>query len=259
MKKKTKISIVIISIILVGIIFGTIDYYRAKDEKTPLFAINIGKSAINADIYVGLGYTVTKCPELENTNDYMEDGIVDFHLIMLFAHACFIENDDTALNDVYNKIGEYFGDENADRSNLASNHLDTTNNVVVVELIDNSKEKQGSFFKNAKIDSKYSKYIKFEQGGPYYTLDKCNSDGLKIITGEIKEINNPNYKRKDMNLKGTIIINIIGGLSSEDDIVFYHNSNAEFKIGQKVKVGYGGDVDYSNPPQAFAECIELLQ
>jgi hypothetical protein len=179
--------------------------------------------------------------------------------IVIGITGCVKTNDDTTLNDVYNKIGEYFGDENADRSNLASNRLDTANNVVVVELIDNSKEKQESFLKNAKIDFKYSKYIKFVQGEPYYTSDKCNFDGLQIITGEIKEINNPNYKRKDLNLKGTIIINIIGGLGSEDDIVFYHNSNAEFKIGQKVKVGYGGDVDLSNPPQSFAECVELLQ
>jgi len=179
--------------------------------------------------------------------------------IVIGIVGCVKTNDDTALNDVYNKIGEYFGDENADRNNLASNRLDTANNVVVVELIDNSKDKQESFLKNAKIDSKYSKYIKFVQGEPYYTFDKCNSDGLQIITGKIKEINNPNYKRKNLNLKGTIIVNIIGGTDSEDDIVFYHNSNAEVKIGQKVKVGYGGDVDLSNPPQAFAECIELLQ
>jgi hypothetical protein len=176
--------------------------------------------------------------------------------IVIGITGCVKTNDDTALNDVYNKIGEYFGDENVDRSNLVSNRLDTANNVVVVELVDNSKGKQESFLKNAKIDSKY---IKFVQGEPYYTSDKCNFDGLQIITGEIKEINNPNYKRKDLNLKGTIIINIIGGLGSEDDIVFYHNSNAEFKIGQKVKVGYGGDVDLSNPPQSFAECVELLQ
>lgn len=179
--------------------------------------------------------------------------------IVIGIAGCVKTNDDAALNNVYNKIGKYFGDENVDRSNLASNHLDIVNNVVVVELIDNSREKQESFLKNAKIDSKYSKYIKFVQGKPNYTSDKCNSDGLQIITGEIKEANNPNYKRKDLNLKGTIIINIIDGPSSEDDIVFYHNSNVAFKIGQKVKVGYGGDVDLSNPPQAFAECIELLQ
>lgn len=92
MKKRTKVLIIVISIILVGIIFGTIDYYRAKEEKTPLFAIHIGKSAINADIYVGLGYTVSKCPEVINTNGYMEDGNVDFHLFG-YAHACFVGND----------------------------------------------------------------------------------------------------------------------------------------------------------------------
>jgi hypothetical protein len=76
-------------------------------------------------------------------------------------------NDDLTLNDIYYKVGVYFADNSMDRSNLGANSLDTKNNVVIVELIDNSTEKQESFLKNAKIDSKYSKYIKFQQGGPY--------------------------------------------------------------------------------------------
>lgn len=87
MKKRTKIFIVIASIILIDVIFGSIDYYRAKDEKTPLFAIYIGKSAINADIYLGLGYTVSSCQKIENSNILMVDGYVDFHLLS-YAHAC---------------------------------------------------------------------------------------------------------------------------------------------------------------------------
>ena len=100
MKKRTKVLIVIGAIMLISIIFGTIDYYRAKDEKTPLFAVYVGKSGIDAKIYVGLGYTVSKCPELENPNDYMENGLVDFHPIMLFTHACFADTKNLYINRV---------------------------------------------------------------------------------------------------------------------------------------------------------------
>lgn len=164
--------------------------------------------------------------------------------------TCLIDNDDlySIQEIITNKVAT-----NKEYTNFAACGIDAKNKVVIVELIDNSIEQQKWFRKNI-IDSKY---IKFIQGGPYTTSDNCNSNGLKIITGEIKEINNLNYKLE--NSKGTILINIISGLDSEDDIVFYHNSNIEFKIGQKVKVGYNGNIDLSNPPQAFAGCIELLQ
>ena len=76
------------------------------------------------------------------------------------------ELQDDTLKETYNKVEEYFGSEKADRSNLASYSLDESNNVIVVTLIDNSKAKQEAFIKNANISSKY---IKFEQGGPYTT------------------------------------------------------------------------------------------
>lgn len=104
-------------------------------------------------------------------------------LISLFiAIVCFTlvgcgktENteNDTKLNDVYNKVGSYFGNENAD--NLGAYYLDTEKNVVVVVLVDNSKEKQESFKKLAKIDD-YSEYLKFVQGGPNYPLNNGKAD-----------------------------------------------------------------------------------
>jgi uncharacterized lipoprotein NlpE involved in copper resistance len=76
---------------------------------------------------------------------------------------------DTELNDVYNKVGEYFGDENVDHSNLGAYYLDVEQNVVIIVLVDNSKEKQESFKELVKVDSKY---LKFVQGGPYSTSSK---------------------------------------------------------------------------------------
>ena len=45
----------------------------------------------------------------------------------------------------YEKISEYFGNENVDRSNLGYTYLDNENNIVIVGLIDNSIEKQDEF------------------------------------------------------------------------------------------------------------------
>ncbi len=83
--------------------------------------------------------------------------------MVLGMTGCIKEKDDH-LKDTYDKISEYFGKKNIDRSNLGSFVLDEKNDVVIVTLVDNSKEKQESFKKQVNVDSKY---IKFEQGGPY--------------------------------------------------------------------------------------------
>ena len=88
--------------------------------------------------------------------------------ILLMATGCKNnpEKETENLTKVYNQINEYFGNENVDRTNLGSVYLDEENDVVVVELIDNSTENQEKFIKNTNVNSKY---IKFEQGGPYVT------------------------------------------------------------------------------------------
>lgn len=55
-------SIMIISILMLGTIFGIIDYNRTKNRKTPLFAVKI-KDAESKEYY-GLGYKVIKCNTL---------------------------------------------------------------------------------------------------------------------------------------------------------------------------------------------------
>ncbi len=70
------------------------------------------------------------------------------------------------LKETYNKVNEYFGNKKVDCSNLGAYSLDEENNVVIVTLIDNSTEKQEEFIKQTGANFKY---IKFEQGGPYYT------------------------------------------------------------------------------------------
>lgn len=73
----------------------------------------------------------------------------------------------TNLQDAYNLVNNYFGDSRVDRSNLGAFYLDEENYIIVVILVDNSESKQNEFLEKANIDSKY---IKFEEGGPYNTI-----------------------------------------------------------------------------------------
>ena len=94
----------------------------------------------------------------------------------------------TNLQDTYSAVGDYFGDSSVDRSNLGAFYLDEENNIIVVNLIDNSESKQEEFLEKANIDSKY---IKFEQGGPY------NTNGLDIDLKVSSEDNNETIKFKE--------------------------------------------------------------
>lgn len=64
-------------------------------------------------------------------------------------------------SEITNKLEEY-----ADYRNFSSCGVDEEKKVVIVELVDNSEEEQKWFKEN--INN--SKYIQFEQGGPYTTF-----------------------------------------------------------------------------------------
>lgn len=85
------------------------------------------------------------------------------------------------LNDINDKITEFYINNNDKAGNLGSHYVDEENKVVVVELIDNSSEEQEKFRKEV-VDSEY---IKFVQGGPYNTF---TSEQLKIT--KTKDCNN---------------------------------------------------------------------
>lgn len=94
----------------------------------------------------------------------------------------------TNLQDAYNLVNNYFGDSRVDRSNLGAFYLDEENNIIVVNLVDNSESKQEEFLEKANIDSKY---IMFEQGGPY------NTNGLDIDLKVSSENNDKNINFKE--------------------------------------------------------------
>ncbi len=98
-----------------------------------------------------------------------------FVSIIIFVACFFIigcksnkENDEN-LKNAFNKIGEYFGNESLNRSNLGAYYLDEKKGKVVVVLVNNTKEQQDAIKEITKVDFKY---IIFVQGGPYTTFSK---------------------------------------------------------------------------------------
>ena len=75
-------------------------------------------------------------------------------------------------------IIEYFSKDNVDLTNHDYNYVDYNNNVVVVGLIDNSKEKQDEFIYNvfsSCCGSKYIKYIKDNKMIEFIKTDKLTT------------------------------------------------------------------------------------
>lgn len=84
-------------------------------------------------------------------------------LITFGLSGCMVEDDVSVeeLNKINNQIIEYFQENGViDYDNYSYNYVDEENKIVVVGLVDNSKEEQEWFKKNVVN----SKYIKFEQG-----------------------------------------------------------------------------------------------
>lgn len=114
----------------------------------------------------------------------------------------YVNNSYKELNEINDKLVEYFSSENADISNLGSHYVDTFNNVVVVELLDNGHAKV-SELKNAVFSSNQ------------YRAKTLDSDVIVFTTG--KQQNN-----NATTLKAGQEISVPGGLCS---------------MGYRVKIG----------------------
>ena len=116
--------------------------------------------------YKALLYNVTRVHRLNhNSATGYEDGwkikilgIQVYNKTDIYIEAITIEE----LNDIQNQITDKIVTQ-IDYNNFASCGVDEERKVVVVELIDNTIEQQ-EWFKNNILDSRY---IVFEQGGPY--------------------------------------------------------------------------------------------
>lgn len=155
--------------------------------------------------------------------------------ITLITTACDskLTSKPTTLEDTYKAVQNYFGNDKVDKSNLSLYYLDEEDNIIVVELIDNSEERQEEFLSTVNIDSKY---IKFEQGKKNYTyeLDVDIEKSVDVTCGNIEfnkylDIENRTIYLEE-NLKDMYIIDNKNKMTLK-----YYLSNVNQSVDNSVK------------------------
>ena len=180
MKKRNLIIICVILILLIisGLITSYIDSARVRNSVEPKYTIKIVANNGSKVTYWGLGYKVIRYTSVSPSEPYKNNIGVKYG--SWFMKYELPEEVNISLEDVNTKIIEYFSKDKVDNSNLVDNYVDYDNNVVVVGLIDNTKEKQEEFIYNVYgicCGSKYIKYIKDNDMLMFRKADKLtNSD-----------------------------------------------------------------------------------
>lgn len=107
--------------------------------------------------------------------------------LILMTNGCNskTKNKPNNYKDTSSVVNNYFQNAKKDE-NIAAISYDDEKQVVVVTLVDNSKENQEKFLRGANVDKKY---IEFEQGGTYNTFD------TKIVTLDSSKENEISFNK----------------------------------------------------------------
>lgn len=158
---------------------------------------------------------------------------------------------DITLEDVNDKINNYFLKDNVDKSNIAHWAIDEEKNVVVVGMLDISVEKQNEFINNvfsSCCGSKYIKYIKdhkmieFKESIDIFDAEIIETKEDYMIVKVLKE--SKSFKKDDK-----VRMKITRPTSGINDF---------YVVGNKVRITFNGMVETSNPAQIGASKIELI-
>ena len=195
----------------------------------------------------------TKVHKLASGSDYYEGIIIEFLGLKILdntkrVHTEILYNCDPqlSLKFINDKITEYFADNKKDGSNMAYWHVDEINSKVVVGMIDISNEEQEDFI-NSVFEICGTDYIK--QIKDNKIIEFKASKG--IFTGEIIE-----FKNDSMLVK--ILSEEVGSIGSDKVYVQGKDIN-NYKVGNKVRITYNGQILTSYPPQVGGSKIELIK
>jgi len=167
-----------------------------------------------------------------------------------FSYTCSYKEIDISLDDINNKIIEYFKNENNDNTNLSYNYVDLDKNKVIVGLVDNASLLQDEFITNvfSNYGSKYVSYVKdnslIEFRNSKYMFD------AKIISAELDTITVEVLEDSDILKKGDKVTMEITRPTS-GIIDFYVRGNT-------IKITFNGNIETSNPMRISAIKIELI-
>ena len=181
LKKKVLVFVGIIFVVLIvaGVVTGFKDNARVRNNLEPKYVIKTVSYNGEKVTYWGLGYKVVRYVSISPNEPFKNNiGLKFGSWFMVYK----IKNEKVTLSelrDIQQKISN--GLNNVVTDNVASVGVNEEKRVVIVELVDNSKEKQQWFRENI-YDSKY---IVFKQGGPYTT---SNGEKMKLNLFDRSEI-----------------------------------------------------------------------
>ena len=236
MKKKKIIFIIIIVILTILLIpfqkdmlwdGGSVEYKSILCKYTKAHKLAEG----NSGYYEGLKIEFLGLKIFDNTKYYQAS----------ILYTC--DTHPTGANDI---ITKFFASNTNIASNMAYWHVDETNSKVIVGMIDISKEKQEEFI-NTVFESCGAAYVKLIKDKRMIEFKESKG----IFTGEIIE-----FKKDSILVK--ILSEEVGSINS--DKVYVHSKDVNsYKVGNKVKVTYNGQILTSYPPQVGGSKIELIK
>ena len=175
------VCVILVLLIILGLITSYIDSARVRNAVEPKYTIKIVTDNGSKVTYWGLGYKVIRYTSVSPNEPYKNNIGVKYG--SWFMKYELPEEVNISLEEVNEKIIEYFLKDNVDNSNFDDNYVDYENNVVVVGLIDDSKEKQDDFIYNvfsSCCGSKYIKYVSENNMIEFRKTDKLtNSDNVQ--------------------------------------------------------------------------------
>jgi len=151
------------------------------------------------------------------------------------------------LQEINHFIQEYFSKENVDLSNHGYNYIDEKNNVVIVGLVDNSKEKQEEFINNVFSNCCGSEYISFIK------------ENSLIIFKESKEVFEARVLTKNDNILNVKVLKNSNQFKKNDTVIVKElKSNDDINVGDNIRITFNGGVLTSDPPQIGSYDIKKL-
>ena len=237
MSKKKLILIIAVILILLLIPYrkdmlwdgGSVEYKSVLCKYTKVHKLAEG----NSGFYEGL--------KIEFLGFKIFDNTKRVHTEILYA--CDPRFSPKSIND---KITEYFADNKKNSSNMGYWYVDEASSKVVVGMIDISNEKQEEFL-NSVFEICGTDYIKQIKDNQLIVFKESKG----VFTGEIIE-----FKNDSMLVK--ILSEEVGSIGSDKVYVQGKDVNS-YKVGNKVRITYNGQILTSYPPQVGGSKVELIK
>ena len=155
------------------------------------------------------------------------------------------------LNDINNKIIYYFNDNGTSiYNNYSYNYVDEKDMVVVVGLVNNSKEEQEKFIKKVFINDEAKILDAINNQEIIKFVESKDAFEGKIIVAEENYITVEVLRdSKSFKVKDKVTMKISRTTNGTNDY---------YAVNNKVRVTFSGLIEYSNPPQINAVNIELI-